>query len=408
MTMSDEGDERPGPVARARKAAKGAALELELHARRLRMPKRRPSVFIFPSNQPWDPASNLRAWLIGPELERLGWRVVSVPEPLSLSQRRRLLALERPDVIFMQQTRHLLNQPKLYPGFATVIDADDADYLDPRHQARIAASAADASAVIGGSRFVAACLGAHNPRAHVLWTSTPLPTSTPAIPPEKRGPIVSWAHASPLGYHHEATFIRDVMTDVCRRTACTFWLFGTQEHQATEWFAPLRAAGGRCEAIGSLGYDAYLAKVAESAVGIQPVSPEHEFSQGKSFGKLLAYLSGQVAVVASRAVDHPRFFRDGWNGLLPEHDVKAWSDAIVSLVDDRAHSAVIARRGWEDFKSRLTSEVFARLLDPILREAAGLPLDANAEASLRTRDFAAPRRGERPTHRPTLVGPVGL
>ena len=291
----------------------------------------------------------------------------------------------------MQQTRHLLNQPKLYPEYPCVVNADDADCLDPRHQARIQESARDAVAVVGGSRFIASCLGVHNENAYVLWTSTPMPVSPPSTPPSARGPVVAWAHASPHDYHQEAEFVRKVMTRVCRRARAEFWLFGTHEENAQGWFEPIRAEGGVCRAIPSLGYTEYLSRVAESAIGLQPVSPEHEFSRGKSFGKLLAYLSGQVAVVASRAVDHPMFFRDGENGLLPDHDVDAWANAIVGLVENPPTRCRIALNGWEDFRRRLTSDTFAHLLDSILRKGAGLPLELKHEELLAT---CALNRGE--------------
>lgn len=371
------------PVLKAfRRSVKRTLLEAELRVARRRLPQSRPSVCVFPSNQPWDAASNLRAWLIAPELERLGWRVLVVPEPLSLAQRHRFLELEKPDAILMQQTRHLLNQPKLYPGYPCIVDADDADYLDPKHQARIQESATDAAAVIGGSRFVASCLGAHNPSAYVLWTCTPRPAEPPKTHPLARGPIVTWAHASPLGYQHEAEFVREVMTSVFTKTRGEFWLFGADEDRAQSWFAPLRAAGGVCKAIPSLRYDAYLSRVAESSVGLQPVSPEHEFSRGKSFGKLLAYLSGQVAVVASRAVDHPLFFRHGDNGYLPDHTVTEWTSAIVDLLTDPERRCRVATRGWDDFGARLTSDFFASRLDAILRKSANLPLEPVHEAHL--------------------------
>lgn len=358
-----------------RRIAKQTVLEAQLHLQRRRLANTRPRVCLFPSNQPWDPASNLRAWLIAPELERLGWRVVVAPEPLSLGQRRRLLALEQPDVIFMQQTRHWLNQPKFYPEYPCVLDADDADYLDGRHSERIQTAAHDAAAVVGGSRFVASCLGSHNAKAYVLWTGTPLPPQTPVNPPGRRAPIVAWAHASPLAYPREAAFIREVMARVFRRSAGEFWLFGTDEEAASEWFEPIRAAGGKCRAIPPLSYESYLARVAECAIGLQPIAPENDFSQGKSFGKLLAYLAGQVAVVASNAVDHPIFFRHGDNGLMPEHNVDAWTDSICHLLDNPEDRSLMAMRGWQDFQDRLTSRKFALLLDSILREAAGLPLE---------------------------------
>lgn len=114
-------------------------------------------------------------------------------------------------------------------------------------------------------------------------------------------------------------------------------------------------------------YDAYLDKVAQAAIGLQPVCLQNEFSRGRSFGKILAYLSGQVAVVASDAVEHPKFFRSGDNGYLATDDIGQWVEPVVRLCEDRALRRSVAMSGWRDFHERLTTEVFARLLDPILR-----------------------------------------
>lgn len=344
--------------------------EAKLHAARRKQEKRRPCVVMMPSNQPWSSSSNLRTWLVAPELERLGWRVVVMPEPLDLKQRHRVLELERPDVIFLQQTRHPLNQPSLYPSYRCVLDADDADYLDPRYQDTIRECARDAYRIIGGSRYVAKLLGQFNPRKpDVIWTCTPRPSSPPKVAPENRPPVVAWAHEAPLRFPVEAALIQKVMIEVSKRTKCIFWLFGTDPARATEWFEPIKAAGGECVAIPMLSYSDYLDKVAEAAVGLQPVCLDNEFSRGRSFGKILAYLGGQVAIVASNVVDHPLFFRSGENGMLVSDNVDEWANAIVTLLENRELRVSMARAGWQDFHSRLTTEVFAKLLDPVLRSS---------------------------------------
>jgi len=135
----------------------------------------------------------------------------------------------------------------------------------------------------------------------------------------------------------------------------------------------LRAAGAVCRAIPPLGYAEYLRVTAGCAVGMQPVCTENEFSHGKSFGKVLAYLQGQVAVVATRAVDHPLFFRDGENGHLVANDVDDWVRALHRLLTDQAHRERLALAGARDFAARLTTGVHARLLDPILRSVMRCP-----------------------------------
>jgi hypothetical protein len=356
---------------RAKRVAKRAIHGAAVHAQRLQGPFGRPRLVVFPSNQPWDPASRLRAWLIAPELRRLGWRVVVVPEPLSLEQRRHLLLLERPDVVLLQQTRHPLNDPSLYAPYPCVLDADDADCLDPRHRGRIARCAAAAAAVVGGSQFVAGELGQHNDDASVIWTGTPLPPRPPPVPPRKRAPIVAWAHSCPFLYPMEAALVREVMMRVAERTRLELWLFGTEPGpEADRYFAPIRARGVTCVAIPPMPYDAYLAKVAQVAVGLQPVCLDNAFSRGKSFGKVLAYLAGQVAVVATDGVDHPLFFRHGETALLAGN-IDAWVEGVRSLVVDREMRHRLALGAYVDFLGRLTTEAFARRLDEVLRRAAG-------------------------------------
>lgn len=370
---------KPSMVRAARAFARRALDELRLHQRRLHEPRARPCVVIFPSRDAWLSSSNLRAWLVAPELQKLGWRAVVVPQSLNLAQRRRVLALERPDVILLQQTQHPLNQPALYRPYPCVLDADDADYLDPRYQSHIAQCAKDAARVIGGSRLTASLLGQHNALpAEVLWTCTPRPEKPPRIPPRDREPIVAWAHDTPLGYKFEADFMREVMISVARRTQCIFWLFGTTEEQGREYLTPIRAAGARCEALARMPYQQYLDKVAESAVGLQPIAPQNDFSRGKSFGKILAYLAGQSVVAASDAVDHPLFFEHGQNGYLPKHSVSEWADCIVGMLENPSERERVALNGWKDFHARMTTDYFAQKLDTILRSAMASTGSQNA------------------------------
>jgi glycosyltransferase involved in cell wall biosynthesis len=350
----------------SRRLARRMWHSVQMYGHRVAMPKVRPCVVIFPSDQPWSSSSNLRAWLVAPELRKLGWRAVIVPQPLSLSQRLRILRLERPDVILLQQTRHALNDPELYRPYPCVLDIDDADFLDPRYQSSVISRVRAATTIVAGSRFVAENLGKYNPSTHVIWTCTPEPAGPPETPPDMRAPVVAWAHAEPLRYPHEADLIRRVMTEVVRRTQCTFWLFGSREDDAREWLEPLRRSGGTCEAIPLLSYPNYLARVSRAAVGLQPVCTENEFSRGRSFGKLLAYLSGQVAVVASNNVDHPHFFRNGENGFLANDDHE-WISSIHNLMENPVLRRDVAIGGWNDFQVRLTTRKFAALLDGILR-----------------------------------------
>jgi hypothetical protein len=358
-------------VRRLRSAARRALSEVQTHVSRLKQPNRRPRVVIFPGGPRTSSSSYLRAWLLGPKLEEMGWRAIVVPQVLSLAQRKRIIALEKPEVILLQQTRHPHNRPSLYAPIPCVLDADDGDCMDERHSARIALWASEAAAVVGGNRFVADWLFQHNKRSsHVIWTGTPRLPTTPSIKPAARPPIVAWAHDTPFGYPEEATLMQAAFAEVAKRTRAIFWVFGSTETQAAEWFKPIRAAGGVCEAIERMSYERYLEKVAQAAVGLQPVCPESLFCRGKSFGKILAYLTGQVAVVASNNVDHPVFFRHAENGMLVENTATEWADAIVKLIEDAPFRERVALTGQHDFESRLTMDVFAQRMSDVLREVS--------------------------------------
>jgi hypothetical protein len=357
-------------VRRARSTARQVLSELQTHGARLKRPKRRPCVVIFPGGPRRSSSSYLRAWILGDELERQGWRAIVVPEVLTLAQRRRILWLEKPNVIYLQQTRHPLNRPSLYAPIPCVIDADDGDHMDPRHSDRIAQWIGEAAAVVGGSRFVTNWMAQHcKGPARVIWTCTPHSGSQLKTRPADREPIVAWAHDTPLGYPHEADLMQKVFIGIAQRTRAILWLFGTTEDEAREWFAPVRAAGGTCVAVPRMPYEQYLDKVAEAAVGLQPVCLESDFCRGKSFGKVLAYLNGRVANVVSNNVDHPLFFRNAENGYLVDNVVEDWVGPIVKLLEDKQHREEVAFAGHRDFERRFTYARFGERMISVFKLA---------------------------------------
>ncbi len=157
------------------------------------------------------------------------------------------------------------------------------------------------------------------------------------------------------------------MSAVAARTQVEFHIYGTSEAEAADYLQPIRDAGARCIAWSSMPYDEYLDRVRSASVGLQPVCIDSDFSRGKSFGKILAYLAGDVPVVASRAVDHPYFFRSHDNGMLVDSDAE-WVEAIVSILEDRSLRARLSKAAYADFEQRLTTEVFAAHLDRLFRK----------------------------------------
>jgi glycosyltransferase involved in cell wall biosynthesis len=170
-----------------------------------------------------------------------------------------------------------------------------------------------------------------------------------------------------LAYHREADLLQRAMVRAASRAKCEFWMFGSTEQEAQAWFAPLRAAGVDCVAVPMLGYQDYLEKVAEAAIGLQPVCTETDFCKGKSFGKVLAYLSGAAAVVATDAVDHALALKSGRDAMLVENDPNIWGDTIAELVLDVSRRSDIAENGRMVFDSRFTMDEYARRVDKVLR-----------------------------------------
>jgi hypothetical protein len=347
--------------------------ELLLHAHRLIRPDalgRR--VVVFPGEATTGSASDLRATTVARELGRRGWRATVVPSQLELEQRLRILRAERPDVILLHQSRHPLNRPRYYPNFPCVYDADDADILDPKCRADVIECCTDSVAVIAGSRFLANEFRPHNPRVSVVWTGTYLQPSPRMAASQLRLPSVAWATSDPVGYSHEAEFVREVILRLAQKTQFTFFLYGVRPNlrdAVEQYLVPIRRVGVPVQIIPPLPYKQFVQSLESVAVGLQPVSIENPFSRGKSFGKLLAYLIADVAIVASNNVDHPLFFQDGVNGVLAPNDMDRWVEATALLLQDptrRSHIVANARAGLQ---ARLTTAVAAELVGKVLLDA---------------------------------------
>ena len=350
--------------------------ELGVHLRRLSQGATRPRIIVLPSAQ--SGASRLRGWLIGKALIRLGWRVTIMPSQLTLAQRLRVIRMERPDVILMQQARHPLNRPEYCNGVPYVFDIDDADYVDPKLTEAVTRCVQEAAYVSAGSQVIADWCRQHNPSVQVVWTSTPIAAHHDSMPHAKRRPIISWAQSSPMGYQHEALFVRDVALGLASRRTFELMFFGIKDRIAFEqYIQPVREAGVTVHAYEYLNYDTYLQKNAEAAVGLNPIDLDKPFHRGKSFGKVLAYLYGRTPTVASPLLEMPHFFTDGINGRLVENDCDAWISAIEQLLDHPVERQRLADAAYEHFRNYLSTEVVSRQYDAMLRrvidQAEGKP-----------------------------------
>lgn len=349
-----------------------AGRELLLHARRWLLPRLPRTVLLFPSASGQGSASDLRAVAVARELGGQGWRALCVPPQLSLSQRRRLVALENPDVLFFQQTRHPLNDPRLYPGRCSVLDIDDADVLDTRHTHEVVARVVAADAIVAGSRYLAEVFRQHNQDVHVVWTGTYLKPNL-ASDLRTRPASLVWAPSSAFGYPGELAFVLETVGLLAaRRQDFELHIYGVEATRVSEFDAlidPLRRLI-EVTAHPLMPYARFVSSMQAHAIGLQPIVMTNPFSRGKSFGKVLAYLVAGVAVIATDELDHGAFFTNGLDGLLMPHDAPRWAEACSQMLDDPELRARIGRDGQHSLEKRLTTQASSIALAAVLGLAA--------------------------------------
>ncbi len=316
----------------------------------------------FPSQMPAEGGSALlRAFNLAASLRTLGWRTTVVPPQCELLQRRRILRLEKPDLIVLQMQRHPLNRPNLYDGIPVVFDIDDADFLDPRCADAVRECCHGSRAVMAGSRFVADWCAQFNPNVTVLWTPAPVPPTRPTPRPRDRRPILTWAQSVPDRYPAERELVGQIIANLARRgVQFELRLYGVNNPAA---IADLLSAAGEfgvpIKTQPFLPYREFIDSLSQVAVGLQPIAMESPFSRGKSFGKVLAYLAADVAVVASDALDHPLFFRHGENGLLAR-SLEDWIAHTARLLQEPDFRQTVTDQAWHDFAENLSTESASR------------------------------------------------
>jgi hypothetical protein len=343
------------------------------HVSRLRQPVDRPRVMIFIENFLAGQACDLRGAAVGRALRDLGWRVTIVPGQLDLNQRQRLIRLEKPAVILLQQTRHRLNHPRFYAGIPCVLDVDDADVADPLISDGIIECARQCRAIIVGNGWLAKTFEQYNNDVTVVWTGSYLLPSRQATPPSDRAPIVTWAQSNPFAFPLEAKLLRTVLLKLAARTSFEFWLYGAHiQWQAEAHLEPLQNVGVKTRTLGPMGYGDFIRSLEDVAIGLNPICMEASISSGKSFGKLLAYMAAQVAVVTSNELEIPIFFRkDKSAALIENNDIDSWVTSIHDLLTHPNKRQSFVEAATLDYMQHLTTTRAAEQVDLVLRRALG-------------------------------------
>ncbi len=336
---------------------------------------RRPILLVSLSGGGMGSAADLRAVSVARALEKFGWRTVMIHPRLGLRTRQLVVRLFAPAVVLLQQTRHPLNRPEIYAPVPCVLDVDDADIINTAETQRIGDIAARCYGVVAGSRYLAGLFQPFHPAVRVVWTGTYVQAVPGAKPNGLRGQVLAWAPSDPFGYPVELAFVQAMVGRLSGDVE--FRVYGVSPARQADMHALWHGRLGahvHLRLIPPMPYKEFVASLAEVAVGLQPVCEDHAYSLGKSFGKALAYLAADVAVVASDNIDHPLFFHDGVNSRLLANDPAAWAQACDELLgqsDVRQRVVVQARK---DFLARLTTEKSAELVGDLLRRAQlGLP-----------------------------------
>lgn len=345
--------------------------EIILHISRVTQTRKNLKLIIFPcGTKESNPASLLRAYTVGATLrEHFGWRVTIVPPRFSLKQRLRILKLEQPDIILMQMERHPLNRPKLYAPFPVIFDIDDADFLWDYARELVQECCRDSVGVIAGSQFVADWARGINKNVNVVWTGSP------AIIKEKtpsqliRKPIVAWGHSRPHDYPKESKFIEEILIRVSQKTAVEYWIFGVNDNNiVSDLTKRLSQFDVNIRVLPPMSFNLFSKQLESAAIGLQVLSPENLYSQGKSFGKILNYISAGACVVASRGADHSEFFESGRNGMLAD-TIDEWVDTIVWLLKNPDERERMSKEANKDFQEQLSIKVVSSQYDRILRDS---------------------------------------
>ncbi|MEM9421554.1 MAG: glycosyltransferase [Pseudomonadota bacterium] len=321
--------------------------------------KGRGTVMMLPSSS--YPGFEMRDTGIAAAMEAQGWSVPVISPTLSLAARRYFMALYKPDILILRKVRHPLQRAMYYPDTPYILDMDDADHGDDALRDDIIDVARHAATVVCGSHGLADWYKQYSDHVEVVWTGYEV-DDAPTKPHTEREPVVGWGHGHPAGYPKEAAFFADVMEKVMARAPqARMRLYGWQgDHPALiEMAENISARGIAFETRPFMSHAEFRTSLEELAVGVQIIHPDVPFSHGKSFGKILNYLDAKVPVVATDAVDHPKFFDHGQDGLVLPHDPDLWAKTIVDLLNAPDRRQNMADAGKLKMRQHLSLDVAA-------------------------------------------------
>jgi len=118
---------------------------------------------------------------------------------------------------------------------------------------------------------------------------------------------------------------------------------------------------GKVEFLPFVDYSKYPTILAEADIILATIDPDDQFNKSKSAVKVMEGWAstrkigntvGGAAIIATKSVVYNDTVQDGKNGLLVDHTVDAYYEAITKLIDDENYRRKLQRRGWLDVRQR--------------------------------------------------------
>lgn len=353
--------------------------EILLHIERFRSEKTGKTIVMFPWQSEFGSSSSReRVYRIAVHLRLQGWRVIAVPHQLSLAQRRRILRLEKPDILLIQTSRHELNRPALYQAKNIVFDIDDADFENPATLQSVVDCCTGSSMVICGSTYISNFCRRYNDQTHVVWTGMENQHANYPLP-STRSNIVAWGTSNSLAYSAERAFIGRIAKILSNRIKFELWLYGASEHHdLLEFKSQMEDMGIQCRLIPPMSFTEYHKSLESCAIGLHPISLENSFSRGKSFGKLNSYIQRGVPIITQRALDYPEFFIDEHSAMLVDSE-EDWADRIEALLKQPMLRNTLASNAFSSFLQELDTPVVARKVGRLLENILTNPRNIQSQ-----------------------------
>ena len=329
---------------------------------------KRPLVFWVACDSESGWGSQLRAELPVKHWRQQGLNALFITSKLSNNQRKRLNRLLRPDIVLHQTFMNDCADPSHYPQAVNIVDFDDAHFLDDRLQETIIRKCKECEGAIGGSRYTEAWLKQYVSRTARIWTGTPCAFQETSASSSRSEKVVCWATTAPMLDIPEAEYVRDIISICAAKSSFEFLVIGDTDLGALEqFFSPLVGDSVRISHLPKLPYHKFISALERATVGLAPLYIDGEcFNSGKSFGKVLAYISAGVPVVATNAVDHELFFNNGVNGFIAD-DVSGMAEYILTLLDNPTLRDDITRTAKRDLQQQLSLQAFSvRALDFVM------------------------------------------